>query len=206
MSGTNAGSTRFCFREFSLDLARGEFRRGATCVKLRPKPFKVLVHLVENVGRLVTKDELLDAVWGRVVVSEGALSQCIVDIRKALGPDARQLLRTVPRKGFILDAEIRIDREPVEANDARGNVLPFTHHSVRERGAAYRLARRVAMAGIVVVLGSVSFVRTPGIGDVTASSSTVAAGSASAAATDVPRQAPRVFRAGPVSLPSTLHR
>ena len=58
--------------------------------------------LAENAGRLVTKDEIIEQVWGDVVVTEDSLTQCVADIRKAIGDDERRILRTVPRKGYLL--------------------------------------------------------------------------------------------------------
>ncbi len=69
---------------------------------LRPQSFAVLRLLVANPGRLVTKDELQAAVWPGISVTDDSLVQCIGEIRKALGDDARTLLETVPRRGYRL--------------------------------------------------------------------------------------------------------
>jgi TolB-like protein/Tfp pilus assembly protein PilF len=71
-------------------------------VELRPRSFAVLRLLAENPGRLVTKDELIAKVWDDVAVTEDSLTQCIADIRKAIGDDDRRVLRTMPRKGYML--------------------------------------------------------------------------------------------------------
>ena len=75
-------------------------RRSAS--QLTPRAFAVLRHLVEHADRLVTKDELLAAVWRDVVVSDAALTSCIRDLRKALGDssDAPRYIETVHRRGF----------------------------------------------------------------------------------------------------------
>lgn len=72
---------------------------------LRPKSYRVLEVLSERRGLLVSKDELIAAVWPDVAVTDESLSQCISDIRRALGKDAARLLRTVPRRGYVLDTE-----------------------------------------------------------------------------------------------------
>jgi DNA-binding winged helix-turn-helix (wHTH) protein len=72
---------------------------------LRPKSYRVLEVLSERRGALVSKDDLISAVWTNVAVTDESLSQCISDIRRALGNDAAQLLRTVPRRGYVLDTE-----------------------------------------------------------------------------------------------------
>ncbi|NNU82120.1 hypothetical protein HMH01_16910 [Halovulum dunhuangense] len=72
---------------------------------LRPKSYRVLEVLLDRRGRLVSRDDLISAVWTDVTVTEESLSQCISDIRRALGKDAAHLLRTVPRRGYVLETE-----------------------------------------------------------------------------------------------------
>jgi TolB-like protein/Tfp pilus assembly protein PilF len=86
-----------------VDLAADELR-GTTGdhVDLRPRSYAVLRLLAENAGRLVTKDDLIAKVWDDVAVTDDSLTQCIADIRKALRDDERRVLRTVPRKGYLL--------------------------------------------------------------------------------------------------------
>ena len=69
-------------------------------VQLRNKSKAVLRYLVQNPGRTVTKAEILDAVWPDVTVSDESLVQCIADIRRVIGSDARQIVETVPREGY----------------------------------------------------------------------------------------------------------
>jgi TolB-like protein/Flp pilus assembly protein TadD len=71
-------------------------------VALRPQTFAVLKLLIANPGRLVTKDELQTAVWPGIAVTDDSLVQCIGEIRKALGDEARSLVETVPRRGYRL--------------------------------------------------------------------------------------------------------
>jgi DNA-binding winged helix-turn-helix (wHTH) protein len=92
------------FEQFELDFARGCVRVGGRDVDLRPKAFDVLCHLAENAGRLVSKQELHDAVWGHIAVSDDALVQCIRELRQKLGDADRALIRTVPRRGYLLNA------------------------------------------------------------------------------------------------------
>ncbi len=84
-----------------LDAERIVDAAGRPCT-LRPQSFAVLRHLVENRGRLVTKDELMQAVWPDVAVTDDSLVQCIGEIRRALGEDGKALLETVPRRGYRL--------------------------------------------------------------------------------------------------------
>ncbi|MGA7456412.1 MAG: winged helix-turn-helix domain-containing protein [Methyloceanibacter sp.] len=86
-----------------IDLVADELRSNSgEHVDLRPRSYAVLRLLAENAGRLVTKDEIITKVWDDVAVTEDSLTQCIADIRRAVGDDERRVLRTVPRKGYIL--------------------------------------------------------------------------------------------------------
>lgn len=86
-----------------VDLDAGELRTAdGGHAELRPRSFAVLRMLAENAGRLVGKDDIITKVWDDVAVTEDSLTQCIADIRKAIGDDDRRVLRTAPRKGYIL--------------------------------------------------------------------------------------------------------
>src|SRR3954452_4583123 len=75
-----------------------------TRIELRNRSFGVLRHLATNAGRLVTKDELLEVNWPGVTVTDDSLTQCISEIRRALGDAGRDLVRTVPRRGYMIVA------------------------------------------------------------------------------------------------------
>ncbi|CAN5471265.1 winged helix-turn-helix domain-containing protein [soil metagenome] len=87
----------------TLDLKLEELRDGAGArVELRNRSFSVLRHLVTNAGHIVSKDELLSANWPGLTVTEDSLTQCISEIRRALGESGRDLVRTIPRRGYRL--------------------------------------------------------------------------------------------------------
>jgi DNA-binding winged helix-turn-helix (wHTH) protein/tetratricopeptide (TPR) repeat protein len=90
------------FEDFRLDRRNQEVRRGPRVIALRPKSFAVLRFLAENPGRLITPAELLKAVWGSTVVSDGLLRSYIMDVRQALDDDASnpRFIETLPRRGF----------------------------------------------------------------------------------------------------------
>ena len=94
------------FDRFTLDLARGCLRLDDRELELRPKAFKVLCHLAERAGRLVAKEDLQKAVWNDVVVSDDSLVQCIRQLRRALCDDEQRLIKTVARRGYLLDAQV----------------------------------------------------------------------------------------------------
>lgn len=90
------------FGPFVLDLRAATLRRDGRPVALRPRPFDVLGVLVRRAGELVTKDELLDAVWGTRFVTEGVIKTAVAELREALGDDAKEArwIHTVPRRGY----------------------------------------------------------------------------------------------------------
>jgi adenylate cyclase len=99
------------FGTFVLNLDRMCLQEDGKDLGLRPKAFDTLRMLVSQAGRLVTKDELVAAVWPNVTVNDDALAQCIRDIRKALKDEDERYIRTVPRRGYMFVAEV----EPLPA-------------------------------------------------------------------------------------------
>src|SRR3954469_22892816 len=73
---------------------------------LRPKSFALLRLFVENPGRLLDRDAIMAAVWPDVVVTDELITQCVRDVRKVLGDEGQRTLRTVPRRGYLLAAEV----------------------------------------------------------------------------------------------------
>lgn len=94
------------FERFSLDSARGCLRTSDQEIRLRPKTFEVLCYLAQNAGRLVPKQELFEAVWPKVTVCDDSLVQCIRELRQKLGDDDRRLIKTVSRRGYLLDTTV----------------------------------------------------------------------------------------------------
>src|SRR2546422_4116486 len=101
-----------CFDGFTLDLTRGCLLRGAQEIKLRPKPFEALKYLVENPGRLINKAELIQVLWSDTAVTDDSLVQCMIEVRRALSDDAQQIIKTVPRRGYIFDRPVS-DNAPI---------------------------------------------------------------------------------------------
>ena len=101
-----AGSLNYQFGEFTLDVARGCVLRAGEEIKLRPKVFETLKYLVENPGRLIGKQELMQAVWPDAFVTDDSLVQCTVELRRALDDRTQQLLKTVPRRGYLFTAQV----------------------------------------------------------------------------------------------------
>ena len=123
----------YSFGDYSLDLKRGALLKAGIDVKLRPKSFGVLRVLIERRGELLTKDELLNAVWGHVVVTDGALTQCLIDVRRAIGDESQQMIKTVPRRGYIFDVPVVVsDGVPAKNRPA----VSGSASGVDERGPA----------------------------------------------------------------------
>ena len=99
---------QYAFRDCVLDLERRELTRGSEAVSIGPRVFDLLVYLLQNRERVVSKDSLLDAVWGGRIVSESTLTSHINAVRKAVGDNGaeQKLVRTFPRKGFRFVGEV----------------------------------------------------------------------------------------------------
>jgi len=108
-------STTIRFGGFVLNRARGclEDSRGDERF-LRPKSYRLLEVLLDRRGKLVSKDDLVREVWPNVFVSDDSLAQCVSDVRRALGAEGAGLLRTVPRRGYVLLDEDAIPDCPLK--------------------------------------------------------------------------------------------
>lgn len=124
---------RLAFGEFLLDRANALLWRGQERVPLRPKPFGVLCHLVERAGDLVTKDELLNAVWSNLHVTESSLTVSMNALRLALGDDPKspRFVETAPRRGYRFIAPVAVHAGPEPALDAQ--VSPMPNRAARRR-------------------------------------------------------------------------
>jgi len=94
------------FGGFTLDLTKGCVFKGVQEIKLRPKVYEALKYLVEHPGRLVGKQELMQAVWPDSFVTDDSLVQCALELRRALDDREQQLLKTVPRRGYLFAAKV----------------------------------------------------------------------------------------------------
>ena len=119
---------RLQFDRYVLDLDRGCLLLDGNEIALRPKTFAVLHYLVENSGRLVSKDELFAAVWPNLAVTDDALVQSIGELRRALGDDGPRLIKTIPRRGYRFESDVSVVA-PARSASAEGTpirLLPTT--------------------------------------------------------------------------------
>jgi TolB-like protein/DNA-binding winged helix-turn-helix (wHTH) protein/Flp pilus assembly protein TadD len=93
------------FAGFTLDTRRQLLVRGNEPIRLRPRSYDVLAYLVAQAGRLVSKQELMEAVWGEVAVTDDTLVQSLMEIRRALG-DRCDVIKTVRGRGYLLEANV----------------------------------------------------------------------------------------------------
>ena len=109
------------FAGFVFDPAVGELSRSdGSQARLRPKSAQVLEYLLDNAGRVVSREELLAAVWPDISISEESITQCVADVRRAFGNDSAGLLRTLPRRGYLLSADVTYGPSP--APSAPGSI------------------------------------------------------------------------------------
>ena len=101
----------YWFEGYTLDLRRGCLWGADHEIELRPKSFEMLRHLVENAGRLVSKDELAKAVWRNIVVTDQSLTRCISDIRLALGDHEQRIIKTVSRRGYLFAVPVSLQAQ-----------------------------------------------------------------------------------------------
>src|SRR5271156_5077511 len=160
------------FGEFVLDPRRRTLARTDSPVSLTPKAFDVLLFLAQNPNRLVTKEELLQAVWGDTFVEEGNLTQYISHLRKALGDSSEDphLIVTITRKGYRFAADVTVAEA---ADTAKGAAVQApTAESSRadtQRARAGPADETVpkapkhwqyaaALAAVIVILAAVGYV------------------------------------------------
>jgi adenylate cyclase len=114
---SGAQSFLYRFRGFTLDLGRGTLSSAdGTEIRLRAKSFALLRFLVENSGRLVPREEIMEVLWPGIFVTDDNISQCVRDIRGALRTGTGEILRTVPRRGYLFAVEVVA--EPTSARPA----------------------------------------------------------------------------------------
>lgn len=116
----------FLFNNFALDRDRRELRAGGKAIPVEPQVFDLLVYLIQNRDRVVSKDDLIASVWQGRIVSDSTLDSRINAVRKAIGDSGGQqeLVRTIARKGVRFVGAVRQAEEPPEA----ATILPAVAH------------------------------------------------------------------------------
>lgn len=120
-------------------------------VELRPKTLKVFRHLVQHHDTVVSRDSLIESVWPDVVVTEASLTQCVAEIRKKLGADPQQILKTIPKRGYQLLSDTRTDNAIVVPPGTGQNTSSQYQRSVRD------IRRRLFVGAVSLFLIGVIF-------------------------------------------------
>jgi TolB-like protein len=125
------GEVRYAFEDYVIDSDRRELTRDAEPIAVGPQIFDLLLHLVRNREHVVSKDELLDAVWAGRIVSESTLTSHINAARKAIGDSGQKqrLLRTIARKGFRFVGDVS---EIYSSSAAAGSETPALAKAIAE--------------------------------------------------------------------------
>src|SRR3984957_6342891 len=164
-------SDLYRFGQFVLDPGRRTLFRADSPVSLTPRAFDVLLFLTQNPNRLVTKEELLQAVWGDTFVEEGNLTQYISHLRKALGDNSEdtRLIVTIARKGYQFTARVTVAAEaadiakhatlPAPATETSKTAAPSVEFPTKEKVSKsvpprFRLRKWFAAAGVLALIAA----------------------------------------------------
>ena len=156
---------RYRFRSHTLDLDRRQLLVEGVPTHVEPRTLAVLIYLVQNRHRVVTKEELLDAVWGDRFVSESALTTQVKHLRRALGDEGSspQAIRTVHRVGYQFLPDV--EQEAVPGTSVRAMPLPTPAQTLFGRDADVAvLADRVRSHRLVTVTGPAGVGKTALVG------------------------------------------
>jgi Tol biopolymer transport system component/DNA-binding winged helix-turn-helix (wHTH) protein len=149
------------FRFAEFEVREGEFclLRGGESIPVEPKAFRVLLYLLRNPQRLVTKDELLDAVWQETSVSENSLTRSVALLRRLLGDDTREprYIATVPTVGYRFVADVTSREESAATLLAPSDSLPAEGRFTQRWGLRSLLARSALAAVILCAFFGATF-------------------------------------------------
>ena len=161
------------FGDLRVDVGRMAALRDGSAIPLEPKAFDVLVHLIEHRYRVVTKDELLDAVWTGTFVTPNVLTRAVAQIRKALGDESQdaRYIETIAKRGYRFIAAVNVLRPPALADGPAVEVPanPVVRAPLGPAPAAIRRrwmwAAGLALAPLALVAAVALVNRRPAVGD-----------------------------------------
>jgi TolB-like protein/DNA-binding winged helix-turn-helix (wHTH) protein len=152
------GGDDYRFLDFILDPRRQLLIHGADEIRLRPRTYDVLVHLVTHAGRVVGKSELMESVWKDVAVTDDSLVQSLMEIRRALG-QAEGIVKTVRGRGYLFDTGVEMvikDAVPTQGQDSRRDQTMDS--SVRDGTSTNLRGLSSALVGVAVIAGIAAIV------------------------------------------------
>lgn len=157
------------FAEYSLDLRSGELRRNGSLLKLQPQPAKVLAILASHAGKMVTRQELTEQVWGSetYVDFEHGLNYAIQQIRSVLGDDPKspQFLETIPKKGYRFIADVSSSAPELTPPTQTRVPIQLPSSAVRRPRMAYFVGATAVLVAITIAW---FFLRAPWFGKINA--------------------------------------
>jgi DNA-binding winged helix-turn-helix (wHTH) protein len=138
----------FRFKGYTLDIACSALRTADRDLQLRPKSFEVLRYLLENADRIVTKQELMKAVWPNVMVTDQVLAHCVSEVREAIGDGEQAIIKTIPRRGYRFTAPVlRVATSAAAAPKVATPILGV-EDSVRRCGTTVSTPHSVGVWGV----------------------------------------------------------
>src|SRR5580765_2648731 len=130
---------KYQFTDFEIDLSQQELRRLGKAVHIEPQVFDLIVHLVRNHDRIVSKDELIETIWNGRIISEAALSSRVNAARRALGDNGndQSLIRTQHKRGFRFVGDVQV----VESSEQNAEAAKrFSERNVGPESDAMRVS------------------------------------------------------------------
>ncbi len=111
-----ARAPRYAFEDFILDTSSGTLLHNGQEIPLRKQAYEMLLILLQRAGELVSKDDLLREIWSEAVVTENSITQCLKEVRHAIGDGELSKIRTVPKRGYIFTLPVRLEGKPPQAS------------------------------------------------------------------------------------------
>jgi adenylate cyclase len=117
---------RYCFEDHVLDLARHELRRSGVLLPAPPQVLDLLAYLIQHRDRIVTKDQLVAAIWKGRAITDSALTTRLNVVRSIVGDSGQEqrLIKTLPRKGFLFVGDVREEHAPASRREGVSSELP----------------------------------------------------------------------------------
>jgi TolB-like protein/DNA-binding winged helix-turn-helix (wHTH) protein/Tfp pilus assembly protein PilF len=159
-----ADEKAYSFAGFTVDLRHARLCTGEREIELRPKSFGLLCYLLENAGRLVPKDELVQAIWPNVFVTDDSLTRCVSDVRLALNDGERRIIKTVPGRGYLLVGPVsRIEPLLLAPSQNQGSEGIALHlpEGRRWRNIVTVMSATLALASVIIGAGAFLWLQPP---------------------------------------------
>jgi TolB-like protein/DNA-binding winged helix-turn-helix (wHTH) protein len=147
------------FGSYTLDTETFELKSGADVIAAEPKVFLLLKYLIENRARVVSRDEIIDAVWDGLAVSDSALTYAIKEARRLTGDDgkAQTIIKTLPKLGFRFVAEVTEGGKIEGTATPQGNGASPADDAAPGQGRRYMPALVAALALVAIIVGGLAW-------------------------------------------------